>query len=81
MRSKKHQPMDVRLSDPVRRREVEQEIDNFLRALSSYPEHFAHDPCVSFESHLFRVAAAGQSSSGSKVQEEAPASSKGRRHN
>lgn len=40
-----------------RKREVHREIENFLRALSSYPDGFARDPYLSFEQHLFTVAA------------------------
>jgi len=32
-----------------------QEIDHFLQALNSYPDRFAHDPCLSFEKHLFSI--------------------------
>jgi len=30
------------------------EIDNFLRALGSYPDRFAKEPDLSFEQHLCR---------------------------
>jgi hypothetical protein len=30
---------------------VRREIENFLRALHSYPERFARDPRVTFEEH------------------------------
>jgi len=33
-----------------------QEINNFLRALSSYPDQFARNPYVSFEEHFTAVA-------------------------
>lgn len=41
------------LSDAAREREVRGEIENFLNALSSYPDRFAREPYVSFEEHLF----------------------------
>ncbi len=44
-------------------RAAEQKLHDFLEALTSYPERFAHDPQVSFEEHLVMVAAAGQGSS------------------
>ena len=50
-------------SDAARDREVRQEIENFLNALSSYPDRFARDPYVSFEEHLFIVSAENQVSS------------------
>jgi hypothetical protein len=31
-----------------------------MRALTSYPDRFARDPYLSFEQHLFRIAAADQ---------------------
>jgi hypothetical protein len=33
----------------------QQEIDNFLQALSSYPDHFAFDTTLTFEQHLHRA--------------------------
>lgn len=33
----------------------QEEIDNFLRALSSYPDHFALDTTLTFEQHLHRT--------------------------
>ena len=50
-------PVTAGLSDAARDREVRQEIENFLNALSSYPDRFARDPFVSFEEHLFIVTA------------------------
>ena len=50
-------PATAGLSDAARDREVRQEIENFLNALSSYPDRFARDPFVSFEEHLFIVTA------------------------
>jgi hypothetical protein len=38
-------------------REVQREITIFLKALASYPERFACDPCLSFERHLVSLAA------------------------
>jgi hypothetical protein len=53
---RKHQPATVGLSDAAREREVQREIENFLRALSSYADRFARDPQLSFEKHLYSVA-------------------------
>lgn len=52
MSTKKHRPIVVGISDATRAQEVQQEIENFLRALNSYPDEFAHDPRLSFEQHL-----------------------------
>jgi hypothetical protein len=53
MRIKKYQPTFS--PDADKSRDVQQEIDNFLQALSSYPDSFAHNPRLSFEQHLFRI--------------------------
>ena len=53
-------PATAGLSDAARDREVRREIENFLNALSSYPDHFARDPYVSFEEHLFILTAENQ---------------------
>jgi hypothetical protein len=53
MMSRQHRAPARVLSDAAREREVRGEIENFLNALSSYPDRFARDPYVSFEEHLF----------------------------
>ena len=57
MKTSKHRPMDLGLCDSARQREVQQEIEDFRKALTSYPDHFARDPRLSFEEHLFSLAA------------------------
>ena len=52
------------LSDASREQEVKQEIENFLHALSSYPDRFAREPRLSFREHLFDIEAANQQASG-----------------
>lgn len=42
----------------VSHRRVQPEVKVFLKALHSYPDRFARDPCVSFEQHLYAMAAA-----------------------
>ena len=61
---REHRSATVGLSDAARDREVRQEIENFLNALSSYPDRFARQPYVSFEEHLFIVTAENQVSAG-----------------
>jgi len=39
-----------------------EDIQNFLRALRSYPTHFARHPRTSFQQHLFNISA-GQNAS------------------
>ncbi|MBZ5598581.1 MAG: hypothetical protein LAN83_09680 [Acidobacteriia bacterium] len=60
MKIRKHRPITVGIAstERERQREVQQEIETFLTALSSYPDRFARNPCVSFEQHLFSLAAA-----------------------
>jgi len=60
MRTKKYHPIALGASEATRERDVRQEIDNFLQALSSYPDRFAREPHLSFAQHLFRISAAGQ---------------------
>ncbi|MBZ5719063.1 MAG: hypothetical protein LAO03_01660 [Acidobacteriia bacterium] len=57
MRAKRQQMVAMGFSDTARERQVQQEIETFLNALSSYPERFARDPYVSFEQHLFSIVA------------------------
>jgi len=37
--------------------EMQHAIDNFMRALQTYPERAAFEPGLSFEQHFFQVAA------------------------
>ncbi|HVO82197.1 MAG TPA: hypothetical protein VMT28_15790 [Terriglobales bacterium] len=55
MSTRKHRPITMRICSSDR--EVQQEIETFLTALSSYPDRFARNPCLSFEQHLFSLAA------------------------
>jgi hypothetical protein len=59
MKTQKYHPESLSVAETVRRQEVQAEIDNYLLALSSYPERFADDPYVSFEQHLYSMMAAG----------------------
>ncbi len=56
MKTSRHRPMALGLCNSAREREVQQEIENFRKALSSYPNQFARDPGLSFEEHLFSLA-------------------------
>jgi hypothetical protein len=55
---RKRQAVGAEISDARREREVQREIENFMRALTSYPDRFARDPYLSFEQHLLCIAAA-----------------------
>jgi len=61
MKIRKRRPALVEPSDAARNREVRQEIDAFLQALSSYPDRFAREPYLSFEQHLFSITAESNS--------------------
>jgi hypothetical protein len=60
MISKQYHPITLGVSDAEREREVHQEIETFLRALDSYPDRFAREPHLSFEQHLYSIAAGEQ---------------------
>jgi hypothetical protein len=58
MEIKKQQATDSLSSDDEHQREVQREIDSFLRAVSSYPDRFAREPYLSFEQHLSSIVTA-----------------------
>jgi hypothetical protein len=58
MKTKKQSMQTLPVSDAVRERDVQQEIDSFLRALSSYPDRFAREPYLSFQQHLSSIVTA-----------------------
>ena len=53
MKTKKQHATDFLGSDAER--EVQREIDSFLRAVSSYPDRFAREPYLSFRQHLSSI--------------------------
>lgn len=57
MSSKKYRPIMTGFNEATREQEVRREIQNFLLALNSYPERFAHNPCLSFEQYLYNIMA------------------------
>jgi hypothetical protein len=58
MKTRKQSTQTAHAWDAARQRDVQQEIDNFLRALSSYPDRFAHKPHLSFQQHLSSIVSA-----------------------
>lgn len=40
--------------------ELRREVDNFIRAIKSYPDRFAKDPLLSFQRHLASITAESQ---------------------
>jgi hypothetical protein len=60
MRSDQVQAAAASLAEVKLRCKAEQEIQNFLKAINSYPERFAQDPQLSFEDHLFTITAQGE---------------------
>ena len=57
MRNNRIQTMSPNLAEVKQQYHAEQEIQNFLKAMHSYPERFAQDPELSFEDHLFMITA------------------------
>jgi hypothetical protein len=47
-------------AEKTRDRQVRREIQNFLRALNSYPDYFSKHPGVSFEKHHSRIVEAAK---------------------
>ena len=60
MSRKTYRPMVSGFCETSRDHQVLQEIDNFMMALSSYPDRVAQEPTLSFEQYLFRINAAGE---------------------
>ncbi len=57
MRNSRVQAVAPSLTEVKLQYQAEQEIQNFLKAIHSYPERFAQDPELSFEDHLFTITA------------------------
>jgi hypothetical protein len=57
MKTSKHRSATLGTANARREREVRREIETFFEALSSYPDRFARNPYLSFEQHLFSIAA------------------------
>ena len=47
-----HHHVQPREGEPLRNEQASEEIQKFLRALDSYPDHVAKEPGVSFRQHL-----------------------------
>jgi len=60
MRIKARRSIALYAVDAAQKEAVQREIENFLQALSSYPERFAHDPYLTFEQHLCSIMAGEQ---------------------
>lgn len=61
MKNSRRKPASVTMPASGCHRDVEREIETFLRALNSYPDRFAREPYLSFQQHLFSLAIAPQS--------------------
>jgi hypothetical protein len=62
MKQKMQYAVQPRQSAPLRNKQVEEEIRNFLRALDSYPARVAKEPRLSFQQHLCSIFARGADS-------------------
>jgi len=60
MKTRKQATHTLHVSAAARERDVQQEIDSFVRALSSYPDRFAREPYLSFQQHLSSIVTAAQ---------------------
>lgn len=60
MQSNKVQALSPSLAEVKLKYKAELEIQNFWKAINSYPERFAQDPQLSFEDHLFTITAQGE---------------------
>jgi hypothetical protein len=67
VRKSKRRKTRVRGESTLGNQQVLEEIESFLRALSSYPESFSRHPGISFEQHHSLIASA-------KAQAEKPGS-------
>ncbi len=56
MKTSKHRSVDPAVFRGASARRNQREIENYLKALSSYPARFARDPELSFEQHLCSLA-------------------------
>jgi hypothetical protein len=63
MKTRKPATHTLHVSVAARERDVQQEIDSFVRALSSYPDRFAREPYLSFQQHLSSIVAAAHAHS------------------
>ena len=52
MKTSKHRSVAPAVLRVVSEKHNQREIENYLKALSSYPDRFARDPELSFEQHL-----------------------------
>jgi hypothetical protein len=57
MKTSKHRRITPVSSSVAFERETRREIEHFKRAINSYADRFAREPHLSFEQHLFRLAA------------------------
>lgn len=63
MKTRKQATHTLHVSAATRERDVQQEIDSFVRALSSYPDRFAREPYLSFQQHLSSIVTAAHAHS------------------
>jgi hypothetical protein len=64
MKTSKHRRIMPSSSSAAFEREARREIEHFKRAIDSYADRFAREPHLSFEQHLFRLAATSRLAEG-----------------
>jgi hypothetical protein len=63
MKTRKQATHTLPVPAATRERDVKQEIDSFVRALSSYPDRFAREPYLTFQQHLSNIVTAAHTHS------------------
>ncbi len=64
MKTSKHRRITPTSASAALEREARREIEHFQRAILSYEDRFAREPHLSFEQHLFRLAATNRLADG-----------------
>ena len=64
MKTSKHRRITPSSSSAAFERDVRREIEHFKRAINSYADRFAREPHLSFEQHLYRLAATSRMATG-----------------
>jgi hypothetical protein len=64
MKTSKHRRISLSSSSAAFERDARREIEHFKRAINSYADRFAREPHLSFEQHLYRLAATSRMATG-----------------
>jgi hypothetical protein len=64
MKTSKHRRITPSSSSAAFERDARREIEHFKHAINSYADRFAREPHLSFEQHLYRLAATSRMATG-----------------